>query len=245
MGVFDAQVQTALAVPDPRTDWKLPLPWALNYSAITGHTALAGTNGHDTLLLSGNRDRQMNGNESTRVTQNRTHQVGGNQQKQIAGNKNENVVGNFLQTTIGNLHRSIVGATNDLHTGVHTIAHKANQLLHEPVEYMHYIEKITQTGTNYSQMYGFYYSVVGTYTNFVGLNTDFKLMQLGVTAAEASMSGVSTSNRAIRLKDALVESRFQAVEAQVGAMEPAVYVSMLHEVAFTQKIIIIGVNQYI
>ena len=90
MSVFAGDVQTPLAVKDPGTDYKLPSPGSLSYGGITSETALSSTNGVDTLLVAGNRDRQMNGNESTGIAQNRTHTVQGNQQKQVSGNKTEN-----------------------------------------------------------------------------------------------------------------------------------------------------------
>ena len=244
-GVFDARVQTPLAVPDPRTDWLLPPPGALSYGAITGDVALAGTNGHDTLLLSGNRDRQMNGNESTRITENRTHTVGGNQQKQIAGNKNENVVGNFLQNTIGNLHRSIIGMTNDLFTGAHTIAHKADQKLQEPVKYMHDVATHFTIEQEKHDQFGLYQLYAGNVSNFIGVNLDFKGLQGAVIGAAGEHSFASWSEHLAKVHDAAVDQRFEAVDSKIGAIQPVVHVAMFHEVAFTQKIVIIGANQVI
>ena len=244
MAVFSADVQTPLATADPMTDYKLPTPGQLLYSAITAVSALAGTIGHDTLLLTGDRDRQMNGNESTRITQDRTHTVSGNHQKQIAGNKNENVVGNFAQQTIGNLQRTIVGATNDLHTAMHTIAHKANQLIQEPVTYMHYVEDKLQKGVDYYQAYGFYESLIGQYTNIVGVNMDLKGVQLGYAGKESNGVLFKDKERGVEISTVMTETSIHMVDSYIGAVQPGVYAAMLHEVAFTQKIITIGVNQF-
>ncbi len=245
MGVFDGQIQTPLAVSDPRTDWKLPPPGALSYAAITADSALAGTNGHDTLLLAGDRDRQMNGNERTRITDNRSHTVGGNQQKQVAGNKDENVVGNFAQTTIGNLHRSIIGATNDLYTAAHTIAHKADQLLDEPVNYMHNIYSVFTQGEKHADHFEDYSLQAGHVLNVIGINNDFKAVQTAVTGAAFEKAGFSIADHAVKLHDAAVDQRFEALDSKVGALQPVVHVAMFHEVAFTQKIIVVGANQAI
>lgn len=242
--VFGADVQTPLAVPDPMTDYKMPVPGQLSYSAITGVGALAGTTGHDTLLLTGDRDRQMNGNESTRITLNRSHTVTGNQHKQISGNKDENIVGNFIHQTIGNLHRSIVGATNDLYTGVHAIQHAANQLLQEPVQYIHYVEEHLNKGIDYYQTYGFYESAIGQYLNLVGVNTDLKGVQLGYALKESNGVAFKDRERGIEITTTITETNIHSIDSHIGAVQPGVYAAMMHEVAFTQKIITVGINQW-
>ncbi len=245
MAVFSADVQTPLATPDPKTDYKLPTPGQLLYSAITAVSALASTIGHDTLLLTGDRDRQMNGNESTRITQDRTHTVSGNQQKQIAGNKNENVVGNFAQQTIGNLHRTIIGATNDLHTAKHTIAHKADQLIQEPVNYMHDVATHFMKNQEHHDEYQFLQLYAGNAINVIGMNNDFKGAQTALIGAAAEKAGASWSEHLAKLHDAAVDQRFEALDSKIGAIQPVVHVAMFHEVAITQKIIVIGVNQFV
>jgi hypothetical protein len=245
MSVFDGQIQTPLAVPDPKTDYKLPLPGALTYAAITADSALAGTNGHDTLLLAGDRDRQMNGNERTRITQNRSHDVGQNQHKHVVGNKDENVVGNFVQTTIGNLHRSIIGATNDLYTDVHTIAHKADQKLQEPVTYMHDVSTHFTIEQEKHDQFGAYQLFAGNVANFIGVNLDFKGVQGAVIGAAAEHSSISWSEHLAKIHEAAVDQRLEALDSKVGAIQPVVHVAMFHEVALTQKIIVVGANQMI
>lgn len=244
MAIFSGDVQTPLAVPDPLSDYKMPVPGQLNYSAITGVGALAGTTGHDTLLLTGDRDRQMNGNESTRITIDRSHTVTGNQKKQIAGNKDENIVGNFIHQTIGNLHRTIVGATNDLYTAAHTIAHKANQMIQEPVTYMHDVQTMFMKNTEHHDEYQFLQVYAGNAINVIGMNNDFKLVQTALVGAAAEKTGVSYSEHLAKIHDAAVDQRFEAVDSKIGAIQPVVHVAMFHEVAITQKIIVIGVNQF-
>ena len=246
MSTFAADVKTALAVADPMTDYLLPPAGALAYAAITTAAALASTTGHDTLLLQGDRDRQMHGNENTVISQNRSHQVGGNQQKQIAGNKNENIVGNFIHQTIGNLHRTIIGATNDLYTAEHAIAHKANQLLHEPVTFFHAVNTTSNQGEEYAQKYGNYDSEVGTYFNVVGMNTDLKGVNLGFSLLEAVGTGPSVAKHAAKVQEAELNARFHAVQTQIGAIEPEIYITNIHAVAITTIIgIALGENQVI
>jgi hypothetical protein len=245
MSVFQGDVQTPLAVKDPGTDYKLPPPRSLNYGGITSETALSSTNGVDTLLVTGNRDRQMNGNESTRIAQNRMHTVQGNQQKQVAGNKTENVVGNFAQTTIGNLHRSIIGATNDLYTAAHAISHKANQMIQEPVTYMHDVKEQFLKNIEHHDEFQKYQLFAANVINVIGLNNDFKLVQTALIGAAAEKAGASWSEHLAKLHDAAVDQRFEALDSKIGAIQPVVHVTMLHEVAITQKILIVGVNQYL
>lgn len=244
MAVFSGDVQTPLATADPKTDYKLPTPGQLSYGAITATGALAGTTGHDTLLLTGDRDRQMNGNESTRITQDRTHTVSGNQQKQIAGNKNENVVGNFAQQTIGNLHRTIVGATNDLFTAEHTIAHKANQMLQEPVEYMHDVKSHFVKNQEHHDEYQFLQVYAGNAINVIGVNNDFKGAQTALIVGAAEKAAASWSEHLAKIHEAALDHRMEALDSKIGAIQPVVHVAMFHETTITQKIIVVGLNQW-
>ena len=245
MGVFDGQIQIPLAVPDPKTDWTLPPCGALSYSGVTSDRALAGTNGHDCLLLSGNRDRQMNGNESTRITQNRSHDVGGNQHKQVTGNKDENIVGNFNHQTTGNLHRTIIGSTNELYTGCHTLAHKDDQKLQEPTTYMHDVDNHwTIEGEKHDQ-FGAYQLYAGSVLNVIGSNIDAKLTQAALIVASAEKTVLSWAEHLAKIHEAAVDQRFEALNSKIGAIQPVMHVTMLHEVAFTQKILVIGANQIV
>lgn len=245
MSVFAGDIQTPLAVNDPGTDFKLPPPGSLSYGGITAQSALAGTNGVDTLLVAGDRDRQMNGNESTRITQNRTHTIQGNQQKKVVGNKTENVIGNFAQTTFQNLHRSVIGATNDLYTAAHTIAHKADQLLQEPVNYFHDVASHYEKNGLHHDEYKYAALYSNAFLNVIGINTDLKGVQVAGIGAAAEKAVVSHSEHLAKIHDAAVDQRFEALDSKIGAIQPVVHVTMLHEVAVTQKIIVIGVNQYI
>ena len=245
MSVFAADIQTPLAVKDPGTDYKLPPPGSLSYGAITAESALSGTNGVDTLLVTGDRDRQMNGNESTRIAQNRTHTIQGNQQKKVVGNKTENVIGNCAQTTMGNHARSTIGATNDLHVGEHTIDHKADQKVQEPVSYFHDVKDHFIKNTNHHDEYQFLQLYIGQATNVIGSNQDFKLIQTALIGVAAEKAGTSWTEHVVKLHDAAVDQRFEALDSKIGAIQPVVHVAMFHEVAITQKIIVVGVNQYI
>ena len=244
MGVFAADIQTPLAVPDPGSDYKLPPPGALSYAQITQPTALAGTTGVDALLVAGDRDRQMNGNESTRVTQNRSHTVGGDQTKQIAGNKNENVTGNFGQATIGNLNRSIIGATTDLHTGTHAISHKADQHVDEPQKHFHNVVTKFFIANEHHDQFTTYQLVAGNVVNLIGMNNDFKGVQTAVIGAAAEKALASYADHLAHIADKALDARFTAVHNRVGAIQPVVHVAYFHEVAITQKIIVVGVNQF-
>ena len=244
MPVFAADIQTPLAVKDPGTDYKLPPPGALTYAAITAETALAGTNGVDALLVAGNRDRQMNGNESTRITQDRSHTVGGNQQKLVSGNKNENVTGNMGQTTIGNVNRSIVGTTSDLHTGTHDVSHKADQHIDEPQKHFHNVVIKFFKAHEHHDEYTTYQLYCGQAVNFFGINTDVKGVQTAIIGAAAEKALASYDDHLAHIADKALDARFSAVNTRIGAIQPVVHVAYFHEVAITQKIIVVGVNQF-
>lgn len=244
MPVFNANVLVPRAVPDSGTDHALPDGGALSYGGITSQSALASTNGVDALLVNGNRDRQMNGNESTRITQNRSHTIGGNQQKKVAGNKMENVVGHYLQTTFGNLHRSVIGATNDLYTNAHTVQHKANQLIHEPVEYMHDVASQFVNNREHHDSYQFLQLFAAQATNFIGVNLDFKGVQGAGVGLVGEKHGITLWEKDLEADIGELRTKLNALDSKVGAIQPAVYITMLHEVAITQKILVVGVNQF-
>lgn len=244
MPVFNANKVVPRAVSDPGTDHMLPDAGSLSYGGITSQSALASTNGVDALLVNGNRDRQMNGNESTRITQNRTHTVGGSQQKKIAGNKTENVVGNFLQTTIGNLHRSVIGATNDLYTASHTIEHKANQMVQEAAGYYHTIKEFFEKHNSHIDNYVDYMLLSGSVQNFIGVNLDFKGVQGALVGINGEKKGIKLWETDVDAELKQIHTHIGELNAKIGAIQPAVYITMLHEVAITQKIIVVGVNQF-
>ncbi len=246
MSVFDAIVKTVLQTVDPKTDHKLPTPGSLSYGQITSASALASTTGHDTLLLKGDRDRQMHGNENTVIQQNRTHQVAGNQKKTISGNKDEDIFGNFLHQTTGNLHRTVVGATNDVYTAAHTIAHTADQFLQEPVNFWHNVNNTNNSGAEYAQKYGNYDSLVGSYYNVVGLNVDLKVTQLGYTGAEAVGTGPSLAKHDAKVAAGELNARFDAVYSRIGAIKPVVHLTNIKVTTVTVIVgIAVGENQAI
>jgi hypothetical protein len=245
MPAFNAEVQTPLAVPDPGTDHKLPPSGSLSYGVITSTSAVACTNGAHATLIHGNDDCQTNGNESTRITQNRSHTIGGNQDKKITGNKTENVIQNFIQTTLGNLHRTVIGATNDIYAAAHSIEHKANQLLKEPVAYFHDVAEHFVKNTEHHDEYQMYQLYALWATNMIGVNVDLKGSQTALIGFVGEAHGYCHKERVADADIKGIHNDISALKDQVGAIQPSVYIAMFHEVSITQKIIIIGGNQVI
>lgn len=241
---FNGQNQTPRATPDPGTDHKLPPSGSLNYGAIKEPTALAGTNGVDVLLIvSGDRDRQMNGSESTRIVKNRTYTITGNLTKKTSGNKTETLLGNDTRSTMGNVTRNTLGATNDLYTGVHTIAHQADQLAQHPVNTLQDFQTRLVKCASHIDEYSFYQFHALNAINTIDVNTDFKGIQMAVCGAATEATPYSIYQHLTKIHTAPIEQRFKALESKVGALQPAVFITMLHEVTVTQKIFILGMNQ--
>ena len=245
MSVFDAKVKIGRDVSDPDTDHSLPPSGALSYGSIKSTSALAGTNGVDTLLVNGNRDRQMNGNESTRVTQNRLHRIGGNQNKQVAGNRVDTVAGNHMHTIMGDTHRAIIGNTNDSYTGGHTVEHKEEQKVQETTTFMHdikeFLEKHQWHAEDYAYAWYFAYvvlNVIGSNTELRGAHTEAKLGKV-----EGFIVGLAAGVHETGLGACKEEAH--VVHNHINVVQPVVAVAMLHEVVITQKILIVGVNQVI
>jgi len=244
MPAFNGQVLTPLAVPDPGTDHQLPSPGALSYGGITGTSAVAGTNGAHATLIHGNNDCQTNGNESTRITQNRSHTIGGNQDKKICGNKTENVVQNFLQTTIGNLHRTVIGATNDIYTATHAIEHKANQMIQEVAGYYHNVKDFAEKNNSHIDDWVVYQLHAGTVQNFIGYNLDIKGGQNALIGWLAEAHMIDNDAKEIHNNIKELQNKVHAIDDRIGAIQPVVHITMLHEVAITQKILVVGINQF-
>ncbi|HLH01926.1 MAG TPA: hypothetical protein VKX25_04090 [Bryobacteraceae bacterium] len=237
MSVFDAANKTATVVKDPVTDRNLAPPASLSYGAIASVGALAGTNGVDTNLVFGNRDRQLNGNESTRITQNRSHQIGQNQIEKVGVNKTETTGGNYSETTYGATHTMNVGPTDETFVGTHTVQHKDNQVVEEPVTYLHSIQ-------NFIEQHGFhadfhhitvFYSEL--FSSFVGVYTDVRPVYVMTTGISGSWTYWDNQAKAL-------DNKLSAINAKIEAIQPEVSITMVHEVAVTQKILVIGVNQF-
>ncbi len=242
--VFNADVQIPLAVPDPGTDWKLPPPGLLSYGAITTTGALAGVTGHDAMVLTGDRDRLMHGNENTAIDLNRTHAVTGNQKKTVVGNKAENVHGNMTQQTNGNVGRTNIGCTNDCYGDTHNQEHKSQQNVQEPEDFFHSIWSHRSHGYVYLQNYLSYFSFTGLYFNVVGTNIDFKLFQGGRTLAENDTTFFHLGMHGFQLKSKATEQHIAMMETTIHTVEASVGEAKFHEVAFTQKIVVVGLNQF-
>lgn len=242
--VFNANVLVPRAVPDPATDHKLPVPGSLNYGGITSQSAVSGLSGVETALIKGDRQWLTQGNESVKITLDRNATVTGNQAEKVAGNQTQTVIGNQLDTTMGNLNRSVIGATNDVYVGKHTVEHKADQLVSEPTSFMHRVESFIERNSEHHDIYKSLWVSAYVAVNVMGLNVDLRVTQAAAMVAQAEVCPVSTAERAIDHKISALDAKIDAVKEEVGAIEPVVKITHLHEVAVTQKILIIGVNQF-
>ena len=64
-------------------------------------------------------------------------------------------------------------------------------------------------------------------------------VQLGYTQAAIENAGYRWESNATKVKAAALEARIQTIESHIGALQPAVYVSRLHEVTITQKLLLL------
>ncbi|MGI4756639.1 MAG: hypothetical protein ACRYGF_07305, partial [Janthinobacterium lividum] len=89
-----------------------------------------------------------------------------------------------------------------------------------------------------------YQLMAGNVINIIGVNCDFKGAQTALIGAAAEKSGATWSEHLAKIHDAAVDQRFEALNSKIGAIQPVVHVAMFHEVAITQKILVIGINQF-
>lgn len=244
MSVFSGDIITPTQPNGHAEDHQLPDLGNLNLKAITAPTALPGVNGVHVEVIHGDTDRQRNGNESTKITSNRSHTVAGNQTKAISGNKSENVVGNFLQTTIGNLHRSIMGATNELHVAEHTIVNNATQRLQEVASHYHEVKEKLEKHHSHIDDYIEYQLHSALVQNFIGHNLDVKGGQNALIGWLAEHHIIDNDSKEIHNDIKAMQNKVTALDDRIGAIQPVVHIAMFHEVSVTQKILVVGVNQF-
>jgi hypothetical protein len=247
MSVFDKNVKVPRAVHDPKTDKNLPPSGALSWGGIKTSVGLAATTGVDATLIHGDRDRQINGNESSRITMDRHHKVGANQTNLVGADRTDNTAGSHRKTVIGSSQRMHIGPTADTYVDTHCCEHKADQQVQEPVSYMHVInEKFSKYlgKVDEHQQYTF---IADVFSSFVTvLYTDYRSTYAMLTpVASASATGVNLHAEGFDNATRGFESKIDGIKASIEAIQPEVSITMLHEVAITQKIIIVGVNQWI
>lgn len=246
MSAFDTTIKTVTRPNGLANDRKLPPLGSLNYRSIAAPTALAGTNGVETFLVTGNRDGRIKGSESTRITQNRSHTIGGNQSKQVAGNRTDNVAGNHLHTVMGDTHRTIIGNTNDTYAGTQSVEYKESQRLHEPVAHMHFIADFFEKHGWHKEEYDYFSSFINWAVSAIYmLNAEFRTAhaELKVAKAEAFGIGLTTHGHEFKLGEEKQETH--VIHNHINIIQPVIAVAMVHEVVVTQKIFILGMNQVI
>lgn len=111
--------------------------------------------------------------------------------------------------------------------------------------FMHNVQTRLSQSESKWDTYGDYLVTARTQTAFTGFFTDMRIGSLAGTAAAASATGVNLHAEGFDNGTKAVDNKIAALDSKIGAIQPAVYVTMLHEVAVTQKILIIGVNQYL
>ena len=245
MGVFDGVPKVVRAVPDPMTDKILPSPNSLSYGGITSPTALGGTCGMDTMLVHGDRDRQIDGSERSRITIDRYHKVGVNQMNLVGENRTDMTTGNHNKTVIGGSNRTHVGPTNDTYVENHAIDHKSDQQLQEPVSYLHFIKE--KTGKYYQKSDETHSSLflADFFSSYVtALYTDVRTGYIMATGVSGAATGVNLHLEGVDNATRGLENKLEGIKSSIEAIQPEVSITMLHEVALTQKIIIVGVNQF-
>ena len=241
---FDGKIGTPTRPNGSRNDNAPPNCGSLSLKDITSLGALAGTHGSDVLLLHGDRDLQITGSENTRITVNRTETVFGNEETTIRGNKTEMVIGNNAQTTVGDLHRTSLSTTSDTYVGKHTIEHKEDQQMNESQGHYHNLtEKWEKANVKIDDWIEYQLHAIGV-QNFIVSNLDIKGFQNAAIGllAEKHFSCAAEKDVEVQLKQ--LHTQIAELKSEVGAIEPVVYITKVHEVSITQKLIVIGINQF-
>src|SRR5947209_1994057 len=101
MSIFDGLTKTKLAVPNPLTDHTLPDSKSLSFKAITGRTALNGTQGQHCNLVHGDHWHEVRGTEINNVIVDQKSTISRHQSIVVKGDHKETLVGKCYQNIIG------------------------------------------------------------------------------------------------------------------------------------------------
>ena len=225
MSVFDGQIKTPRAVPDPFLDHTLPPSGALNYAAITTPTALTSPNGVVTSLVTGDHNEIFNGNEVRLITLDREHTILGNQVSKVLKDRHDEIDQNYNQHVTGATQRTHVGATAEHFVAEHTNSHQANRHMEEPESVFHVIQEKSET---INQKYGNFWhkveivgnkeeSCLGTAVGYTSASFELKLLSLGAFIYANDVSAIKTEEFATKADVEALQGRVTAVEGRAGA----------------------------
>lgn len=179
MPPFDASVATATNSNQSSMDSIPPNLRSLNSKAMTSTTALAGTNGNWTGLITGDHYEILHGNEHRFIDQDRTYMVKGNQESTIQQDHQETTHGNYNQQTTGTTQRLNVGGTNEKFVADHSMEHKSDRHMEEPEGLFHVISENCETFNNSHQNFWEKMEIVGNKTDIcLGSSVDLKTLNI-------------------------------------------------------------------
>lgn len=200
MGVFDGKVQVPLAVPDPKTDAKLPPPGALQYGAITTAAALAGTTGVHAALIHGNKWQQLNGSHTENVSVNHQLKITGNRKETVAGNHRHTIVGTTVSTHHGVHHHQNTSARNDLFLQHRTEQHAEKEFEQQTTQRMEHLADEVKEIQNEKHIKGFEWSIIALKTEATGTGFETKVTSTSVIGIVAEAKGSISKSEAFEHK---------------------------------------------
>lgn len=198
MGVFNGSTITPRAVPDPGTDHMLPPAGALSYGAITSTSALAGTNGADAALITGNLWLELSGDFT----------------EDIHGHLKSTVFQNHIHKTIGDLNYTIIGNTNDTRIGsqVHTNVATRNDIFCHTRTETHHQQECQQQPTQRKDVVS---------SSFVDVKNSFQIAAYAFTIAATAIAlfGFYARGVLVYLQSAEIDIRRKKIQGQIAAIK--------------------------
>lgn len=223
----------------------LPDLAALSAGAMTSSSGLNGLEGVETSLIKGDRNEYLKGNQTTEreknlkdITQQNSTWYGKLNHDQQIGLSSTLQIGKDRWKTIK-------GETLEHYTGEVSIVYSSNLEVEQPMKIFEHVNTYVGYGMAHSDNFILYsLAAVAAVSAFVG-NLDVRGGNYLLAVAVGESILFKHEEKAEELSMVMMRQSVRLTEAFAIGIEPGVGAAMFHEVAITQEIIAVGVNQWV
>lgn len=215
--VFAGEIIVPRAVADPGTDHSLPPSGSLSYGSITSLTALAGTDGVNTSLITGDKWQQLNGQHTENVSENHLLTIQGNRQEMISGDHTHTIVGNTNATHIGTHNQTNISPRNDTFAHTRTEVHSEEEHQQQPTGRKESTAEESTNTEKESHFKQFEYMVTGVSMEAKVVATEYKRVAVGVVNMGADFVVMKSSSKAFEENLGALASEVKGVKLKAAA----------------------------
>lgn len=202
---------------------------SLSASGITAPTALAGCNGNETVLLTGNREEIMKGNYKMTRTGNVTVQTRGNEDLHLTGTRTDKVDTDLKQRISGNAIIVVIGDSRMTYTGHQVVDYKSELHVTEWQARWHKLMEVFHNEVARVDTFTTMYIIAApTSVSAFGANVDIRLNNIELIATYADFKGIRLHDSAEDLESRKLKQNFKTLDSYfycvTQALGPAVMV---------------------